>query len=257
MIPWLAAGSDAPFPPVESALATPNGLLCAGADLGVSRLLAGYRSAIFPWFNEGEPPLWWSPDPRMVLEPASLHIARRLERTARRLPWHFSVNQRFADVLKGCAAPRADDHGTWLHAWMIEAYVELHRHGFAHSIEIYLPADLSAERPGPSGYCDDQPMRLVGGTYGVAMGAVFFAESMFSAARDASKIALLALTRLLARSHCALIDCQLNTPHLRALGATEIPRSQLIQAIAPDTPRAPLLKPQPLSPLGLLLHSAA
>lgn len=255
MIPWLQPGSNAPFPPIEAALRSPNGLLCAGADLSVPRLLAAYRSAIFPWFSEDEPPLWWSPDPRMVLQPSHFHAAKRLLRSARTLPWHFAVNQRFEDVLRGCAAPRDGVVGTWLHPWMIAAYSALHHAGFAHSVEIYLPRDFGA--PGTSERLVTEPLALVGGCYGVGTNGVFFAESMFSAARDASKIALLVLCRLLQDLGCELIDCQMKTEHLARLGAVEIPRSALLAAMRPDGAATVTLPHLPLSALRLLLHSAA
>jgi len=254
MIPWLAEGSNAPFPPLSRALREPNGLLCAGADLSVPRLKAAYRSAIFPWFNEGEPPLWWSPDPRMVLKPDAFHASRRLQRSARAWPWHYSINQRFPDVLRGCAAARSGIDGTWLHNWMFASYVDFHRAGYAHSIEIYLPSDFAQRKPGTSAWRDSGEFNLVGGTYGVAMGSVFFAESMFSAARDASKMALWALSRVLVEARCSVIDCQLQTPHLLGLGAREIPRSELLAWISDDPSAGPVINAQGLSELNLLLH---
>lgn len=205
MIPILSAQS--PFPPPERALASPNGLLAAGCDLSVSRLLNAYRSGIFPWFNEGEPILWWSPNPRMVLFPDEFKISRSLRKAIRRNNYTIRTDSCFADVMRACAAPRSAQQGTWIHPEMIAAYSELHRLGYAHSVETWV---------------DDE---LVGGLYGVAMGKVFFGESMFSRVSNASKIAFAHLVEQLAEWGFVLIDCQVKTTHLASLGAREIPRS--------------------------------
>src|SRR6266496_4521704 len=180
MIPWLER--DAPFPPIQSALRDPNGLLAAGGDLSCERLLEAYRHGIFPWFSEGDPILWWSPDPRMILFPAELRISRSLEKTLRNRSYEARFDSAFDEVVAGCAAPRKGEPGTWISGAMSEAYRGLHRLGYAHSVETWIDGDLS------------------GGLYGVAIGRVFFGESMFSRARDASKIALAALVAHLERS---------------------------------------------------------
>jgi len=204
MIPWLP---DEPrFPPLDSALAEPNGLLAAGGDLSPPRLLAAYRRGIFPWYAAGEPILWWSPDPRMVLFPGELKISRSLAKTLKHADYEVRCDSAFAAVMAGCAAPRQGAGGTWISAEMQAAYLQLHRLGYAHSVEVWTRG------------------RLVGGLYGVAIGAVFYGESMFSAASDASKIALAHLCRHLERHAYAVIDCQMNTPHLASLGAREIAR---------------------------------
>jgi leucyl/phenylalanyl-tRNA--protein transferase len=192
---------DLRFPPVERA--TPEGLLAIGGDLSSERLLEAYRRGIFPWFNPGQPILWWSPDPRAVLYPEKLKISRSLRKTLRREYLRVTFDRDFREVMLACAAPRRQDPGggTWITDEMVEAYCRLHELGYAHSVET---------RHGN---------RLVGGLYGVALGGVFFGESMFSRETDASKIALIALAKTLqARGFC-LIDCQLPTAHLTSLGA--------------------------------------
>ena len=204
MIPWLE--HDTPFPPVQSALGDPNGLLAAGGDLSTERLLDAYRHGIFPWFSEGDPILWWSPDPRMILFPAELKISRSLGKTLRNRSYEARFDSAFDEVVAGCAAPRKGEPGTWISGAMIAAYRGLHRLGYAHSVETWIDGDLA------------------GGLYGVAIGRVFFGESMFSRTRDASKIALAALVAHLESAGFGLIDCQMRTPHLETLGAREIPR---------------------------------
>ncbi|MGH6630134.1 MAG: leucyl/phenylalanyl-tRNA--protein transferase, partial [Burkholderiales bacterium] len=169
MIPWLAP--EQPFPALERALRQPNGLLAAGGDLSVARLLDAYRRGIFPWFSEGEPILWWSPDPRMVLFPAELKVSRSLGKTLRRQSFSVTADRSFADVVEACRAPRRDQPGTWITPEMQQAYVRLHEQGFAHSIESRLDGEL------------------VGGIYGVSLGKCFFGESMFSYKSNASKVA--------------------------------------------------------------------
>lgn len=205
MISILNANS--PFPPLENALASPNGLLAAGGDLSVSRLLSAYRNGIFPWFNEGEPILWWSPDPRMVLFPNELKISRSLGKLIRRNNYTIQTDAHFVEVMQACAAPRKDQQGTWIHPEMINAYSELHRLGLAHSVETWIDGTLA------------------GGLYGVALGKIFFGESMFSHSPNASKIAFAYLVEQLSKWEFAVIDCQVRTTHLASLGAREIPRN--------------------------------
>jgi len=221
MIPWIDKG--APFPPVRSALAEPNGLLAAGGDLSPERLLEGYRRGIFPWYSEGDPILWWSPDPRMVLFPDEFKVSRSLGKTLRNRRYETRFDSAFEEVIASCAAPREGAPGTWIGEAMIDAYLELHRLGHAHSVETWIDGELA------------------GGLYGVAMGRVFFGESMFSRARDASKIALSALVAHLKSDRFGLIDCQMHTRHLETLGAREIARtrfSRLLQELI-HYPRSP------------------
>jgi len=208
LIPWLTG--NAPFPPVERALRSPNGLLAAGGDLSAPRLLEAYRHGIFPWFNPGEPTLWWSPDPRMVLVPGEFRISRSLARVLRNAAYEVRCDATFEQVMRSCAAPRNGHHGTWISEDMIAAYCELHRMGYAHSVETWMDG------------------KLVGGLYGVAIGRMFYGESMFSHASNASKIALAHLARQLERWQFGMIDCQMNTPHLASLGAREITRNEFI-----------------------------
>jgi leucyl/phenylalanyl-tRNA--protein transferase len=212
MLTWLER--DDPFPPVEKALRNPNGLLCAGADLSVPRLLAAYRNGIFPWYSGDEPILWWSPDPRMVLFCDELKIPRSLAKNLRNKGFETRIDSAFAKVVKACAEPRKDEGGTWISAEMQAAYVALHRAGHAQSVETWLDG------------------RLVGGLYGVAIGRAFFGESMFSRKTDASKVALVALVEELRRRDCPMIDCQQRTPLLASLGAREIPRRQFLRRLA-------------------------
>ena len=221
MIPWLEKGS--PFPPVRSALKDPNGLLAAGGDLSPERLLEGYRQGIFPWYSQGDPILWWSPDPRMVLYPAEFKISRSLGKTLRNRRYDIRFDSAFGNVIESCAAPRTGEPGTWIGEAMIAAYLELHRIGYAHSVETWIDGELT------------------GGLYGVALGGMFFGESMFSRARDASKIALAALVAHLKAAEFGLIDCQMHTRHLETLGAREIPRarfSRLLEELV-HYPRSP------------------
>jgi leucyl/phenylalanyl-tRNA--protein transferase len=206
MIPWLDAHT--PFPPLHAALRRPNGLLAAGGTLAPERLLAAYREGIFPWFSEGDPILWWSPDPRMVLFPDELKVSRSLSKAVRNRPHEIRFDSAFAETLSRCTEPREGQDGTWITDGMRAAYEELHRMGYAHSVEVWLEGEL------------------VGGLYGVALGRVFFGESMFSRVRDASKIALVALVRQLQAEDFRLIDCQMHTAHLASLGAREIPRRE-------------------------------
>ncbi len=221
MIPILTANSL--FPPPENALASPNGLLAAGGDLSVSRLLSAYRNGIFPWFNEDEPILWWSPDPRMVLFPDELKISRSLSKLIRKNNYTIQTDTHFTEVMQACAAPRKDHQGTWIHPEMIDAYSELHQLGLAHSVETWINGELT------------------GGLYGIALGKIFFGESMFSHTPNASKIAFAHLARQLSKWEFALIDCQVKTAHLASLGAREISRTvfrQLLEQHIPDITRS-------------------
>jgi len=212
-IPWLGPGEE--FPPSSCALQDPNGLLAAGGDLSPARLLAAYRRGIFPWFEEPQPILWWSPDPRSVLFPDELHVSRSLRRTLRRDAWRLAVDCRFTEVMEACAGPRAYGQGTWIGDRMIDAYARLHAGGSAHSVEVL-----------------DGHGNLAGGLYGVALGRVFFGESMFSRAPDASKVALVALVDILRRGRFAVIDCQVESPHMNSLGARNIPRLDFEKLLA-------------------------
>ena len=211
MIPWLEP--DDPFPPVEEALRDPSGLLAAGADLSVERLLDAYARGIFPWFSEDEPLLWWSPDPRMVLFPGELRVSHSLGRVLRSGRYRVTLDTAFAEVMHGCSEPRADEAGTWITAEMIAAYSELARLGFAHSVEVWADGEL------------------VGGLYGVAIGRMFFGESMFSRRSDTSKVALAGLVAQLERWGFEMIDCQVASAHLVSLGAREIPREEFLRRL--------------------------
>lgn len=205
---WLPPDDpDAPFPDPESALREPDGLLAAGGDLSPRRLLDAYRTGIFPWYSEGEPILWWSPDPRAVLLPDELRVTRSLRRSLRNGGFEIRYDSDFAAVVAACAEPRGEQPGTWITAEMDAAYCELHRLGHAHSVEVW--------RDG----------QLVGGLYGLAIGRVFFGESMFSRVSDASKVATAHLCRRLVNWGYRLIDCQVMSPHLERLGASTMPRA--------------------------------
>ena len=219
MIPWLRPG-DPPdaFPPVETALTDPDGLLCVGGDLSPARLLAAYRRGIFPWFSEGQPILWWSPDPRTVLYPAEFKVSRSLAKTIRNRGFAVSVDRAFAEVMAHCADERLRPEGTWISPQMRAAYQRLHELGLAHSYETW------------------DGGRLVGGLYGVELGRVFFGESMFSLERDASKVALAALVRAMHEHNGRLIDCQVASAHLETLGARSIPRRQFVRELAEAVP---------------------
>ena len=210
------------FPPLEAA--SPQGLLAVGGDLGEARLLEAYRSGIFPWYGAGEPILWWSPDPRCVIFPAKFKLSRSLKKSIRQGRFRFTLDTAFARVVDECSKPRdsqrhsgndsCNDSGTWITAEMAHAYLGLHRSGIAHSVEIWQPA--------PHG-------KLIGGLYGLAIGGVFFGESMFSRVRDSSKVALALLIELLLQWDFRLIDCQVVSAHLLGLGAEVIPRSAFIE----------------------------
>lgn len=210
----------ADFPPPERALDEPDGLLAIGGDLTVPRLLRAYSLGIFPWYSDGQPLMWWSPDPRCVLSPDGLHVSRSLAKTLRNAGFSLSTDRCFAAVIDACAAPRATQAGTWITTEMRAAYLTLHQLGHAHSVECW---------------CDGE---LVGGLYGVGIGRAFFGESMFSRARDASKVALAGLCRRLDAWGYRLIDCQMHTPHLAQLGAQLLPRARF-QALLADCVTTP------------------
>jgi len=205
---------DLRFPPVE--LASPEGLLAIGGDLRAERLLEAYRRGIFPWYNEGQPILWWSPDPRAVLFPPKLKIARSLRKTLRAGKFTVTLDRNFSEVIRACAGPRRKNPGggTWITPEMLDAYERLHQQGYAHSVEAW--------RDG----------RLAGGLYGVALGGIFFGESMFSQVADASKTAFAHLVRQLQRWEFSLIDCQMPSPHLESLGAESIRRRDYLAFLA-------------------------
>lgn len=213
-LPRLGAEPDAPFPPVDSALRRPDGLLAFGGDLSVTRLRNAYRHGVFPWFSQGQPILWWSPDPRTVFETAHLRPNRRFARTLRGSAWTLRADTAFADVVNACAqAPRPGQDGTWITDDMRHAYTALHAEGNAHSVEVFEGADL------------------IGGIYGVSIGRMFFGESMFSARTGASKAALLGLARQMRRWNMPLIDAQVGNPHLALLGADSWPRERFIASV--------------------------
>lgn len=222
-IPWLAPAPDYRFPPLSRARDEHGGLLAAGGDLSVGRLLAAYARGIYPWYGADDPILWWSPDPRMVLRVADFHLSHSLARRMRTAGFELRVNSAFADVLCRCAEPRPGQDGTWIVPEMQAAYGDLHRAGFAHSVETW--------RDGV----------LVGGLYGVAIGRMFFGESMFTRISDASKAALAHLVGRLRAADMPLIDCQQQTAHLASLGARPVARrefaARLADLIPPALPR--------------------
>lgn len=202
------------FPDPRRALADPNGLLAFGGDLSPQRLLAAYRQGIFPWYSEGDPLLWWSPDPRCVFASDGVHVSHSLRKALRRCGWEWSMNRAFEAVMRACAAPRARQDGTWITAGMLTAYTNLHLLGHAHSLEIW---DGDA---------------LVGGLYGVAAGRAFSAESMFSLRTNASKAALVALAGVLRQRGCPQIDAQVPNPHLARMGARTLARAAYLAELA-------------------------
>jgi len=221
VIAWL--GMRTPFPPIAAALAEPNGLLAAGGDLSPDRLLAAYRSGIFPWYSEGQPILWWSPDPRMVLYVDELRVTRSLRKRIRSGVFEVRIDTAFRAVIEACAQmPRNGQRGTWITADVVRAYCELHRSGYAHSVEAWRDGSL------------------VGGLYGLALGRMFFGESMFARETDASKVALVYLVDKLRALGVPVVDCQQETAHLAAFGARPIARERfaghLAQLIHSDGP---------------------
>jgi leucyl/phenylalanyl-tRNA--protein transferase len=214
-LPLLPPDPTAPFPPAGTATRDPNGLLAMGGDLSPTRLLNAYRQGIFPWFSAGEPILWWSPDPRLVFRTDAFALSRRLCRDLRRSAWQVRADTVFAEVIDACArSPRPGQDGTWITPEMRAAYVELHRLGHAHSVEVFDGA------------------RLVGGIYGVAVGRMFFGESMFSAASGGSKVALAGLVRILRGWGWPLLDAQVENPHLLSLGGRRMPRPAFLTEVA-------------------------
>ncbi|MBE8717012.1 leucyl/phenylalanyl-tRNA--protein transferase [Cellvibrio polysaccharolyticus] len=223
MIPWLSP-DNLLFPPVEMALTEPDGLLAAGGDLSSQRLLAAYHRGIFPWYNPGEPVLWWSPDPRTVIFPAEFQPSQSLRKLLRKNHFRITFDQQFSAVMRECAAATPERPATWISDDIIEAYTRLHHQGHAHSVEVWQ---------------DDQ---LAGGLYGIALGQVFFGESMFSRVSNASKIAFATLMSQLAQWQFAVVDCQVVNDHLLSLGAMEIPRrdfQKLLQTYVPQASLAP------------------
>lgn len=232
-VTWLSP-DDPPdsFPPVNVALREPDGLLAAGGNLSADRLLYAYRHGIFPWYDEGQPLLWWSPDPRCVFMPGDYHLSRRLRQELRHSTAEIRINSAFTRVIQACAGPRRSEQGTWITSDMIIAYEQLHQLGWAHSIEVWQSEELS------------------GGLYGLAIGKAFFGESMFSDTSNASKIALLYMAQRLSAGEFEILDCQVNSSHLLGLGARIMPRSEftlnLKTACDPATP----FDNWPLNPLA-------
>ena len=216
-LPWLSS-PESSFPDISLALADPNGLLAAGGDLSPKRLIEAYSSGIFPWFEEGQPVLWWSPDPRMVLFPEDLRVSKSLQKTLNKSCYTVTLDEAFAEVIACCAQPRGDSPGTWITDEMQTAYTQLFESGHAHSVEVWRDGDL------------------VGGLYGIALGQLFFGESMFSFESNASKIALVNLVKQLQQWNYKLIDCQISSEHLESLGAIEISREQFRQQLHEHLP---------------------
>ena len=211
-LPWLSP-TETSFPDISLALADPNGLLAAGGDLSPERLIEAYSSGIFPWFEEGQPVLWWSPDPRMVLFPEDLRVSKRLQKILNKARYTVTLDEAFAEVITCCAQPRGESPDTWITDEMQTAYTQLFEAGHAHSVEVWRDGDL------------------VGGLYGVALGQLFFGESMFSFESNTSKIALVNLVKQLQEWNYKLIDCQVSSEHLESLGAIEISREQFRQQL--------------------------
>lgn len=214
-VPWLGERPDSPFPHPSQSLTHPDGLLAVGGDLHPMRLISAYRAGIFPWFSEGEPPLWWSPDPRTVFRTDRVATSRRFRRSLRHCGWTITADTAFEAVIAACATvPREGQRGTWITADMQDAYVRLHRLGHAHSVEVWDGGELA------------------GGIYGVAIGRMFFGESMFSARTGGSKVAIAALAHRLHAWGWPLMDAQVENPHLLSLGAQLWPRAEFLDAIA-------------------------
>ena len=235
MIPWLESGT--PFPDVAQALTVDApGLLAAGADLSPQRLLAAYRRGIFPWFSEGQPILWWSTDPRMVLMTADFRISDSLKKTLRKVArsarWQLRFDSDFEAVMRACAAPRKDGPGTWISEDIVKGYTGLHRLGYAHSSELWLDGEL------------------VGGAYGVSIGRMFYGESMFARVTDGSKIALAHLVHFLKSHGVAMIDCQQETAHLASLGAAPISRAQFLAHLTANIDHPQIPSWEVIAPFG-------
>jgi leucyl/phenylalanyl-tRNA--protein transferase len=220
---WLATSPNSPFPALEKAL--DDGLLAVGGDLSSHRLMNAYRHGIFPWFNEYDPILWWAPDPRMVLFTDQIKVSKSLQKSIRKSQLTITMDKAFGNVMAACAIPRKNkegdiEAGTWIHPEMITAYTELHQQGIAHSIECWHKGEL------------------VGGLYGLAIGKIFFGESMFSRRADSSKIALVSLCRQLQRWGFPLIDCQVYSKHLASMGAKEVDRQLFINYLNDYCPQS-------------------
>ena len=222
--------SHTPFPDVAFALRDPDGLLAVGGNLSPERLLSAYRSAIFPWYTDGQPILWWAPDPRTVLFPEQLKVSRSLRKTLRRAPFQITLDRDFEAVIRGCAAPRPGADGTWITPDMHSAYCRLHELGHAHSVEAWRQGELA------------------GGLYGVAIGRAFFGESMFTRVTDAAKVAFVHLVRQLQAWDFPVIDCQMRTDHLLRFGAVEIPRRSFVDLLKGACDLAPPPSPWRLDP---------
>lgn len=235
-LPWLSPHSLA-FPPVSEALCEPDGLLAAGGDLRSERLLAAYRAGIFPWYEEGQPILWWSPDPRTVLDPGRVHVSRSMRKLLRDCPFTITTDRDFSAVMQACAAPRRGAAGTWITADMLAAYRQLHQLGVAHSVEVW------------------QERQLVGGLYGIALGRVFFGESMFSRVSNASKSGFITLARHLQAWGFELIDGQVASDHLFSLGARQIPRRRFVALLQRAIPAGSTRSQWP--PGARILHTGA
>ena len=213
MLTWLQRDS-LEFPPLNKALSEPNGLLAAGGDLRPERLIQAYRHGCFPWYQDGQPILWWSPDPRTVVLPENLHVSRSLTKLMRQGRYRVTFDQAFTDVIRACAAPRSYAEDTWITSPMQDAYIALHKRGLAHSVEVWRDSEL------------------VGGLYGLAMGQLFFGESMFSRADNASKVGFVTLVEHLKDWGFVLIDCQMQTEHLLSFGAQTISRPEFARYLS-------------------------
>lgn len=230
---WLSEDDPVEaFPPVSRALREPDGLLAAGGNLSTERLLYAYRHGIFPWYDDGQPILWWSPDPRCVFLPGDLKFSRRFLREQRQSAFEIRVNSAFSTVIRACAAPRRSEQGTWITTGMIDAYEQLHSDGWAHSIEVW------------------HGEKLVGGLYGITIGEAFFGESMFSDAPGASKYALLYLSLCMRHEIIQLIDCQVVSGHLLRLGASTVQRDDFVARLQTATNPAVRVENWPATPIS-------
>lgn len=224
----ILSGDQSWFPPSSTALDEPNGLLAAGGDLSPQRLLNAYSRGIFPWFQDDQPILWWSPDPRMTLKPDEIHISKSMKKFLAKTSLSVKVDSCFDRVMDACSQDRKNSSGTWITQDMYEAYCYLHELGYCHSIEVF------------------DAQKLVGGLYGVSLGQIFFGESMFSRLTNASKLALITLANFLRRHQFQLIDCQVASPHLSSLGAQEITREQFEVELSAGITQASLKETQAL-----------
>jgi leucyl/phenylalanyl-tRNA--protein transferase len=220
-MPVFILDQEPRFPPAQ--LANPEGILAIGGDLSQERLINAYSQGIFPWYSEGEPIIWWSPDPRTVLFPGQLHISRRMQRILKKDPFTIKVNCNFADVIRSCqTVDRKNETGTWITAEMIQAYNVLHQAGYAHSIEVY------------------KSIKLVGGFYGIALGGCFFGESMFHTEPNASKYGFIKFVQQIFKERFLFIDCQISSQYLRSLGARDISREKYLSLLKKGVKRQPL-----------------